>query len=72
MCKISILDKIAFLLVIIGAINWGLIGIFNINLLSLLVAGSVIFQRIIYITVFISSIDLIYVLIKCKTLLNSN
>lgn len=72
MCKISILDKIAFLLVIIGAINWGLIGLFNINLVALLVAGSVLFQRIVYIAVFLSSLDLIYVLIKCKTLLNSN
>ena len=30
----KIIDKIALVLVIIGAINWGLIGIFNFNLVK--------------------------------------
>ena len=29
MYKLSLLDKISLILVIIGAINWGLIGLFN-------------------------------------------
>ena len=28
----KVIDKIALVLVIIGAINWGLVGIFNFNL----------------------------------------
>ena len=34
-----ILDKIALLLVIIGAINWGLIGIFRFDLVASIFGG---------------------------------
>ncbi|MFU7516095.1 DUF378 domain-containing protein [Clostridium sp. HCS.1] len=66
MCKIHLLDKISFILVLIGAINWGLIGIFSVNLVAILVAGSVILQRLIYIIVFAAAIDLIILLFKCN------
>ena len=32
----KVIDKIALVLVIIGAINWGLVGIFNFNLVNML------------------------------------
>lgn len=67
MFKLSILDKISFLLVIIGAINWGIIGIFNLNLVALLVMGSILLQKIIYIAVFVAALNLIYLVIRCKT-----
>lgn len=66
MFKLSIIDKVSFLLVIIGAINWGIIGLFNLNLVSLLVGGSIVLQRFIYIMVFVASLDLIYLVFKCK------
>ena len=59
MCKINIVDKISFLLVLIGAINWGFIGLLSVNLVTFLVGGSVLLQRIIYIAVFAGAIDLI-------------
>ena len=34
MCKFNVLDYIALILVIIGAINWGLIGFFDYDLVS--------------------------------------
>ena len=41
----KIVDKIALVLIIIGAINWGLIGIFNFNLVdSIFGTMSVIFM----------------------------
>ncbi len=52
----KIIDKIALLLVIIGAINWGLIGIFNFNLVSTLFGDMSIISRIVYILVGISGI----------------
>ncbi|MGL5087686.1 MAG: DUF378 domain-containing protein [Clostridium sp.] len=67
MFKLSMLDKISFLLVIIGAINWGLIGLFAINPVALIVMGSIILQKIIYISIFVSALNLIYLVIKCKT-----
>ena len=56
LCKMKIIDKIALLLVIIGAINWGLIGIFNFNLVSTLFGDMSIISRIVYILVGISGI----------------
>ncbi|WP_315078714.1 DUF378 domain-containing protein [uncultured Clostridium sp.] len=42
------LDYIALILVIIGAINWGLIGFFQINIVAILFGYSTIFSRIVY------------------------
>ena len=65
MCKINLLDKISFILVLLGAINWGLIGLLNLNLVSIVVAGSVILQRLVYIIIFASAIDLILLVFRC-------
>ena len=43
------LDRIALLLVIIGAVNWGLIGIFQFDLVAAIFGGqSAVLSRIIY------------------------
>ena len=52
----KIIDKIALALVIIGAINWGLIGIFNFNLVDTIFGAMSILSRIIYILVSISGL----------------
>ncbi len=43
-----ILDTISLLLVIIGAVNWGLIGFFDYNLVSALFGEMTAFTRVIY------------------------
>ena len=68
MCKINLMDKISFILVLIGAINWGLIGLLSINLVTLLVGGSVLLQRIIYIAILAGAIDLVLLIFKCNSL----
>ena len=55
----TIVNIIAFILVLIGGINWGLIGLFNFNLVSMICMGSKIVERIIYVIVFIATIWLI-------------
>lgn len=60
----KIIDKIALALIIIGAINWGLIGIFNFNLVDTIFGAMSIISRIIYILVGLSglwSIRLLFV-----------
>ena len=52
----KVIDKIALILVIIGAINWGLIGIFNFNLVDTIFGTMSIVSRIIYILVGISGL----------------
>lgn len=44
----KIVDKIALILIIIGAINWGLVGIFNFNLVDAIFGTMSIISRIIY------------------------
>lgn len=44
----KILDSTALVLVIIGAINWGLIGFFQFNLVSTLFGDMTAFSRIVY------------------------
>lgn len=65
MKKPNIVDWIALILVIIGAINWGLVGIANFNLVEFVFGGLTIISRIIYILVGISGIVLIYTATKC-------
>ena len=42
------LYRIALIIVIIGAINWGMIGIFNINLVSLLFGEDTFLTNFVY------------------------
>ncbi len=44
----KVIDKIALVLIIIGAINWGLIGIFNFDLVATIFGDMTIITRIIY------------------------
>lgn len=44
----KVIDKIALVLIIIGAINWGLIGIFNFNLVGAIFGDMTVLSRIIY------------------------
>lgn len=52
----KIIDKITLLLVIIGAINWLLIGLFKFNLVDTLFGTMSILSRIVYILVGISGL----------------
>lgn len=44
----KIVNCIALVLVIIGALNWGLIGAFNFNLVSFLFGTGTVLSRIVY------------------------
>ena len=48
--------KIALVLVIIGAVNWGLIGLFNVNLVSLIFGTDSLLSNIIYVLVGIAGL----------------
>lgn len=52
------LDAVCYLLVLIGALNWGLVGIFNFNLVELIFARFLI-ERIVYVLVGVSAVYLI-------------
>ena len=52
----KIIDTITLILVIIGALNWGLIGIFNFNLVDTLFGSMSFLSRLIYILVGVSGV----------------
>ena len=59
----KIIDKIALVLIIIGAINWGLIGIFNFNLVATIFGDMTVLSIIIYGLVGVSGIWCIKILL---------
>ena len=60
----STLDWIALVLVIIGGINWGLIGIFGWNLVNAIFGSVAWLESLIYILVGLSGLWMIYFVSK--------
>ena len=58
--RYNALDWTAIVLVIVGAINWGLIGLFDFNLVSEIFGVDSALTNIIYVLVCLSGIYLIY------------
>lgn len=52
----KIIDKIALVLIIIGAINWGLIGFFKFDLVAAIFGQMSVLSRIIYALVGVSGL----------------
>lgn len=72
MYKMSLLDKISIILVIIGAINWGILGITDFNLVSFIFGYiSPILERIICILIGVSGLNLLVLIIRTKSLFSS-
>lgn len=67
MKNLSILGWIALVLVIIGGLNWGLIGIFDIDLVKAVLGNMTLLARIVYILVGLGAIYLIYEAFKAKS-----
>ncbi|AKN29493.1 hypothetical protein Ccar_01005 [Clostridium carboxidivorans P7] len=71
MYKFSILDKISLVLVILGAVNWGLIGLSNINLIGLFLGEPAdLIGRLIYILVGVSGLNILLILFRMKRTVN--
>lgn len=54
------LDWIALVLVIVGGLNWGLVGLFNFDLVAAILGTIPILQKIVYILVGLSALYMIY------------
>ncbi len=50
------LQKIALIFTVIGAINWGLVGLFDINLVNLLFGSVEMLEKLVYILVGITGL----------------
>lgn len=64
MRPLSLFDWIALVLLLIGGLNWGLIGFFNFDFIGFIFAHAIVFVRIIYALVGLSAIWVIIKLSK--------
>lgn len=58
--RFNSLDWLAYVLVIIGGVNWGLVGLFEFNLVAEIFGSDSAVSRIIYTLVGISAVYLVY------------
>ncbi|HLD27630.1 MAG TPA: DUF378 domain-containing protein [Patescibacteria group bacterium] len=69
-CKSGVLGLIAFILVVIGGLNWGLVGIFDFDLVAWIFGDMSTVARIIYILVGLAALYKLFGLKKycgCET-----
>jgi uncharacterized membrane protein YuzA (DUF378 family) len=59
MKNLNALDWIALILVIVGGLNWGLVGIFGFDLVAWIFASIYVFARIVYVLVALAAIYMI-------------
>lgn len=64
--KMSTVDWIAWLLVVVGAINWGLIGIANLNLVESLLSAWPVLVQIVYVLVGLSGLYVLWMAFSKK------
>lgn len=47
---------VAFTLVVVGALNWGLVGLFNLNVVSTLLGAGSTLEKLVYVLVGLSAV----------------
>ncbi len=62
MKNLNAFDWIALVLLIVGGLNWGMIGVFNIDLVSALFGAMTMLTRVVYVLVGASAIYSVYIL----------
>lgn len=62
--KLNILDWVAMVLLIVGGLNWGLVGIFDFDLVATLFGVMTAAARVVYILVGVSAVYMIFLATK--------
>lgn len=62
--KMNIIDKIAYVLVVIGGLNWGLVGFFKYNLVDKIFGVESGASRVVYAVVGLAALYMIYTFVK--------
>ena len=65
MQNLTISDFVASVLVIVGALNWGLVGLFKFDVVAALFGDASIFTRVVYSLVGLAGLWAAYKLITC-------
>ncbi len=64
MKKLSILDWIALILIIVGGLNWGLVGAFNFDLVAAIFGAMSAIARTVYVLVGLAALYSLFILSK--------
>ena len=62
MKNLNAFDWVAFILLIIGGVNWGLVGALNVDLVSSIFGAMSVLSRTVYVIVGLSALYSIYIL----------
>ena len=62
--NMNVIDWVAYLLVVVGALNWGLVGALDFNLVTTLFGASII-TKVVYILVGLSGLWMLVCATKC-------
>jgi uncharacterized membrane protein YuzA (DUF378 family) len=60
----SLVDWVALILVIIGGLNWGLVGLLELDLVQVILGSIPILMKLVYILVGLSALYMIYMVSK--------
>lgn len=63
----KVFDLVVLVLVIVGAINWGLVGAFNVDLVAVLFGTMPVVAKIVYILVGVAGLYMLYTKLVKKT-----
>lgn len=64
MAKLSTLDWVVLILVTLGAVNWGLVGLFNWNVVEAILGSIPILVTIVYVLVALAGLYKLYDVLK--------
>jgi uncharacterized membrane protein YuzA (DUF378 family) len=63
----SVIDVVVTLLVVVGGLNWGLVGAFNMDLVALVFGAGSVFAKVVYVLVGLAAVYMLYgVFVKGK------
>lgn len=66
MKNLNVLDWIALILVIVGGLNWGLVGIFKFDLVATIFGTMSVISRIVYMLVGLAAIYMAVILVNLR------
>ncbi|MBU3925980.1 DUF378 domain-containing protein [Patescibacteria group bacterium] len=66
MNKLNALDLISLILMIVGGLNWGLVGVINLNIVDAIFGVGSLLSSIVYILVGLASVYILVMLGKLK------
>lgn len=64
--KLNMIDWLALILVIVGGLNWGLVGLFNFDLVAAILGSMSVLSRAVYVLVGLAAVYTIFVAKKAQ------